>query len=163
MEPPSNLPTEEVTKTKPVSGSPTVFNITQYYPKVETAFGSNNFNWIKNLVNIVNQAMYYTSNGQVQFSWMQNNSFNFGIDNVPSVDLKNLMGFAKQIHSTIFTNNGTQDEKQLNADEIGKRIATLKNSSFLSNLSTSNPMGQLQSKLGDNVKALIKDTLIQIR
>jgi hypothetical protein len=94
---------------------------------------------------------------------MQNNSFNFGIDNVPSVDLKNLMGFAKQLHSTIFTNNGEQDDRALNSEEIGKRIATLKNSSFLSNLSTSNPMGQLQSKLGDNVKSLIKDTLNQIR
>jgi hypothetical protein len=163
MEAPPDLPTEEVAKTKTVSGSPNVFNITQYYPKVETAFGSNNFTWIKKLIDAVNQGLYYTSDGKIQLKWMQDNSFNFGIDSAPSVDLKNLMGFSKQIHSTIFTKNGEQDDKALGSEEIGKRIAILKGSSFLSNLSTTNPMGQLQSKLGGNAKTVINDILLQIR
>ena len=163
MEAPSDLPTEEVTKTKTVSGSPSIFNITQYYPTVETAFGSNNFSWIKKLVDVVNQALFYTSNGQVQLKWMQDNSFNFGTDNVPSVDLKNLMGFGKQLHSTIFTNNGEKDDRPLNSEEINERIGKLKTSNFISNLSTSNPMGQLQSKLGGNAKTVINDILLQIR
>jgi hypothetical protein len=80
-----------------------------------------------------------------------------------SVDLKNLMGFSKQIHSTIFTNNGEKDEKPLSSAEIKQRIDKLKTSSFVSNLSTSNPMGQVQSKLGANVKTVINDILLQIK
>jgi hypothetical protein len=160
---PANLPTENVTETKTVSGAPAQFNIIEYYPTVITAFGSQNMNWITKLVDVVNQALFYTSDGQIQFKWMQNNSFNFGTDGVPSVDLKNLMGFAKQIHSNIFTNGGNKDEQPLKPEEIAKRISTLKASSFLSSLSQSSPMGQLQSKLGGNVKTIINDILLQIK
>jgi hypothetical protein len=120
-------------------------------------------NWITKLIDVVNQGLFYTSNGQIQFKWMENNSYNFGTDSVPSVDLKNLMGFSKTIYSNLFTNNGVEYERQLTAEEIAKKIQTLKSSSYLSNLSQSNPMGQLQSKLGSNIKTLINDILLQIK
>lgn len=160
---PSNLPSDGVTQTKTVSGSPSYFDIVQYYPTIITGFGSQNMSWITKLIDAVNQALFYTSDGQIQFKWMQDNSFNFGIDSTPSVDLKNLMGFAKQIHSNIFTNNGSKYERSLTPEEISKKIQNLKSSSFLSNLSQSNPMGQLQAKLGENVKTLIIDILTQIK
>lgn len=163
IEPPSNLPSEEVAKTKTVSGAPSYFDIVQYYPTIITAFGSQNMNWITKLVDVLNQALFYTSDGKIQLKWMQNNSFNFGVDSAPSPDLKNLMGFSKQIYSNLFTNNGSKYEKQLTTEEISKKIQTLKSSSFLSNLSQSNPMGQLQSKLGGNIKTLINDILLQIK
>jgi hypothetical protein len=161
--PPANLPSEEVAKTKTVSGSPSYFDITQYYPTVITAFGSQNMSWIIKLIDVINQALFYTSDGQVQLKWLQNNSFNFGMDGVPSADLKNLMGFSKQIRNNIFTNNGVKYEQSLTHEEIVKKVQTLKYSSFLSSLSQSNPMGQLQSKLGGNVKTLITDILLQIK
>lgn len=163
MEAPDNLPSEEVSKTKTVSGSPSYFDITQYYPTVITGFGSQNMSWLTKLIDVINQSLFYTSDGQIQFKWMQNNSFNFTTDGVPSVDLKNLMGFSQQIYHIIFTNNGEQYTQQLKPEEIAKKIQALKSSSFLSNLSQSNPMGQLQSKLGDNVKTLINDILLQIK
>jgi len=163
MEPPSNLPSEEVAKTKTVSGTPSYFDIVQYYPTIITAFGSQNMNWITKLIDVVNQGLFYTSDGQIQFKWMENNSYNFGTDSVPSVDLKNLMGFSKQIYSNLFTNNGVEYKQQLTAEEIAKKIQTLKSSSYLSGLSQSNPMGQLQSKLGSNIKTLINDILLQIK
>lgn len=163
MEAPSNLPTEEVTKTKTVSGSPSYFDIVQYYPTIITAFGSQNMNWITKLIDVVNQGLFYTSGGQVQFKLLENNNYNFGTDSIPSVDLKNLLGFSKQIYSNLFTSNGTDYVKQLTAEEIAKKIQTLKSSSYLSNLSQSNPMGQLQSKLGGNIKTLINDILLQIK
>lgn len=164
MEAPGNLPSEKVTETKTVSGAPTPFDIVEYYPNVVPAFGNQNYNWIRALVNTLNQALYYTSDGQVELKWMQSNNFNFGTTVVPSVDLKNLMNFAKQVHNTIFTNNGTKDgDTPLKPDEIAKRIAPLKSSSFISNLSNTNPMGQLSSKIGGNVKTLINNILLQIR
>ena len=163
MEPPANLPIDEATKPKVVSGSPNAFNITEYYPGLENAFGGTNFNWIKRLVDIINQALYYTSDGKIELKWMQNNNFSFDTSSVYSVDLKNLMGFAKQLHDYILTNNGKKDAQPLNSIDISKRIAPLKSSNFISNLSTSNPMGQLQSKIGGNVKTLINDILAQIK
>lgn len=161
--PPPNLPSEEVSKTKTVSGAPSYFDIVQYYPTIITAFGSQNMNWITRLINVVNQALFYTSDGQIQFKWMENNNFNFGIDSAPSPDLKNLMGFSKQIHDNIFLNNGSKHEKQLTSEEISKKVQNLKSSSFLSNLSQTSPMGQLKSKLGGDAKTLIKDILLQIK
>lgn len=163
MEAPENLPTEEVTQTKTVSGTPSHFDIVQYYPTIITAFGFQNMNWITKLVDVVNQALFYTSDGKIQFKWMENNSFNFSSDGVPSTDLRNLMGFTKQIHDNLFTNNGAEYKQALNSEEIKKKIQTLKSSSFLSNLSQSNPMGQLKSKLGGDVKTLINDILLQIK
>lgn len=163
LEPPSNLPTEEVTETKTVSGSPSYFDIVQYYPTIITAFGSQNMNWITKLVNVVNQALFYTSDGQIQFKWMENASYNFGTDSVPSVDLKNLMGFSKQIYSNLFTTNGAEYKRALTPEEIANKVQTLKSSSHLSNLSQSSPMGQLRSKLGGDVKTLINDILLQIK
>lgn len=163
METPSNLPTEEVTKTKTVSGAPSYFDVVQYYPTIITAFNSQNMGWIHQLINIVNQSLFYTSDGQIQFKWMQNNNFNVGTDSTPSVDLRNLMGFSKQIYSNLFTNNGAKYERPLTAEEIANKVQALKSSSYLSSLSQSNPMGQLQSKLGGNVKTLINDTLLQIK
>jgi hypothetical protein len=159
----SDTPTDGVIATKTVSGSPSYFDITQYYPTITKAFSSQNMNWIFKLVDVINQALFYTSDGKIQFKWMQNSNFNFGTDSIPSADLKNLMGFSKQIRNNIFTNNGVKYEQSLTHEEIVKKVQTLKYSSFLSGLSQSNPMGQLQSKLGGNVKTLISDILLQIK
>lgn len=161
--PPPNLPSEEVAKTKTVSGAPPYFDIVQYYPTIITAFGSQNMNWITKLIDVVNQALFYTSDGKIQFKWMENNNFNFGIDSAPSPDLKNLMGFSKQIRDNIFTTNGAKHERKLTSEEIAKKIQILKSSSFLSNLSQTSSMGQLKSKLGGDAKTLIKDILLQIK
>jgi hypothetical protein len=94
---------------------------------------------------------------------MENASYNFGTDSVPSVDLKNLMGFSKQIYSNLFTTNGAEYKRALTPEEIANKVQTLKSSSHLSNLSQSSPMGQLRSKLGGDVKTLINDILLQIK
>lgn len=160
---PDNLPTAEVTSTTTVSGSPPSFVATEYYPEIIQAFNSRNATIINGLTNVLNQALYYSSNGQVHLQWMRQVNFNFGMDGIPSVDLKNLMGFAKQLYMLVFTNHGEPDKQPLNPQEIEKRINLLKTSQFVGNLSSTNPVGQLSSKIGGNIKTIINDYLLQIK
>jgi hypothetical protein len=161
--PPGPLPTEEITETETVSGSPPSFVASDQYPGIMIGFTARNANIINKLSDDLNQALYITSNGKVHLPWMRSVNFNFGIDGTPSVDLKNLMGFAKQLYSQVYTNNGAADKRELNAEEIAKRIAPLKSSGFMSSLSTSNPIGQLTAKIGGNIKTLINNYLLQIK
>lgn len=156
---PGNLPT---TQTTSVSGSPPTFVATDYYPIV-LAFGAKNVPIINNLTNAINQALYYTSSGKIHLQWMKLANFNSDTSNTNSLELKNLMNFAKQIYNQIYTNNGKLDNKQLSPQEISARIAPLKTSMFLSNLSSTNPIGQLASKIGGNIKTLVNNYLLQIK
>lgn len=159
----TNTPTAGVTATTPVSGSPPAFKATDYYPGIIVAFTPRNAVLINNLADLLNQALYYNSGGKVNLSWMRSINFNFGIDNTPSLDLKNLMGFSKQVYRQLFTNNGAMDKQPLTPKEIEERLAPLKGSLFLSNLPVTNPMGQLASKIGGNIKIFINNILLQIK
>lgn len=161
--PPDNLPTTEVTQTQTVSGSPPVFIATDYYPSMVIGLTSKNATIINGLTNLLNQALFYTSGGNVHLQWMKSVNFNFGTTDIPSVDLKNLMGLAKQIYNQLYMNQGEPYSKQLTPQEIAKKLAPLKSSNFISNLSSTSPMGQLSSKIGGNVKTLINNYLLQIQ
>jgi len=163
MSAPNNLPTEEAAKAKPVAGSPPDFAPENFYPTMIRGFGFRNTNIINSLSDALNQGLYFNSDGKVNLSWMRSVNFNFGTDNVPSVDLKNLMGFAKQLHKSVYTNNGEDFKKALTSEEIAKIVAPLKTSTFISNLSNTNPVGQLSAKLGGNIKTIINNYLLQIQ
>lgn len=159
---PADLPTDGVTQTTTVSGTPPSFRPTDYYPGIMTGFTSKNVPIIDKLSDVLNLALFYNSGGKIHLPWMRAQNFNFSTD-VPSVDLKNLMGFAKQVYHTLYSNNGEQDKAQLTPEQIVQRIAPLKTSIFISNLSSSNPTGQLAAKLGGNAKTLLNDLLLQIK
>lgn len=163
MNVPDNLPTEEAAKAKPVAGSPPAFAPANYYPTMTKAFGARNITIINQLTDALNQGLYFTSDGKVHLPWMKGVNFNYGTDNVPSVDLKNLMGFAKQLYQSVFTNHGEDFKQALTSAEIAKIMAILKSSSFISSLSGTNPMGQLSSKIGGNIKTIINNLLLQIQ
>lgn len=159
---PNNLPTSQITQTKTISGSPPSFTATDYYP-ISLAFFSKNANIINTLSNILNQALYYSSDGKIHLQWMHSVNFNFDTSNIPSVDLKNLMNFTKQVYNQLYTNNGKLDNKQLSAQEIKDRVTPLQLSQYISNLSSTNPIGQLSSKIGGNIKTFINNYLYQIK
>ncbi len=152
----------QTTSATSISGSPPEFIAPNYYPIV-LAFSTRNTYLINNLTNIINQALYYTSNGKIQLQWMKNQNFNFDTSGQSNINLKNLMGFAKMMFNTIFTNNGAKYIKQLSPQEINDKVNILKSSTFLNLLSATNPIGQLASKIGGNVKTLINNTLNQIK
>lgn len=156
---PEGLPTEEVAATQIVSGSPPSFISSNYYPDLAIAFNSKNIPIINNLSNIINQALYYTSNGKIHLPWMYNRNFNFDSSISPSIELKNLMNFSKLMFQQLFSNLN----KPLSSQEILVRVSILSNSSHLTSLPQTNTSGQLTTKIGGDLKTIIKNYLLQIK
>jgi hypothetical protein len=156
---PENLPTEEVTATQTVSGNPPNFIPSNYYPELVAAFNSRNIPIINKLSNIINQALYYTSNGKIHLLWMYNKNFNFDSSISPSIELKNLMNFSKLMFQQLFSNLN----KPLSSQEILVRINALSNSLPLNSLPQTSKSGQLTTKIGGDLKTIIKNYLLQIK
>jgi hypothetical protein len=149
-------------ETATVSGSPKAFMATDYYPII-LAFSSRNIPLIDGLSNVLNNALYYSSNGKNDLQWLKSINFNFDVSNVLSTDLRNIIGFAKQVYLQIYTNNGQIDKKALSSQEIADRINPLKYSQYLSNMSATGTNSQLNTKIGGNLRTLINNYLLQIK
>lgn len=160
---PANTVTDSVAATTPVSGSPPVFSASGYYPTINLGFQAKNVPIINGLANILNTALYYTSNGQVSLPWMRGVNFNFSSDQSPSVDLKNIMNFSKLVYNQLFTNLGDNYRQQLTPEQIAEKIQVLKSSAPLNNLSPNIQNTQLSSKIGGNLKTIINNYLLQIK
>lgn len=163
MAPPTDVPTQSVANTTPVTGTPPSFIASDYYPGMITAFQTKNIPIINGLADLLNKSLFYSSNGKIYLSWMRSVNFNFDTSGISSVDLRNLMMFTKQIYNNLFSNNGAKDEVQLTPEQIKERVNRLTMSQALENLSGTNPSGQLATKIGGNVKTLIKNYLLNIK
>ena len=159
---PTNLPTA-ATSNNPVTGSPPAFNASDYYPSIIIGYTSKNMPWINGLMNLLNTSLFYTSSGKVHLPWMRSVNFNFGTDQVPSVDLKNIMNFTKLVYNQILTNLGQAYQQPLTPQQIAEKIRILTASQPFNNLSQVNPSGQLSTKIGGNLKTLINNYLLQIK
>jgi len=160
---PANLPTAQVTKNQPVSGTPPTFIASEWYPSIIIGWQSKNVPWINGLTSLINTALFYTSNGQIHIPWMRAQNFFFQLDQIPSVDLRNLMNFTKLMYNQIFTNLGYSYQQSLTPQQITAKVNILRNSPFLLNLSLTNPSSQLASKIGGNLRQFIVNYLLQIK
>ena len=159
----NEMVTDEVNKNKSVAGTPPSFTASSAYPSLVVGFGAKNVPWINGLSNILNDALYYTSNGQVYLQWLKSNNFGPGVSQVPSQDLKNIMTLSKVIYTYIYTNLGQDYKQALTSEEISQKINYIKSQESLNNLPTVNPFGQLNTKLGGNLKTIIQNYLLQIK
>lgn len=158
----NNINVNDINITQNVSGTPPGFISTDYY-SIILAFTPKNAVIINTLTNTLNLALFYASNGKIHLPWMKSVNWNFDTSNIKDIDLKNLMLFSKQLFNTLFTDTGAQYSKQLSSTEIANKINTLKNSQYLTNISGTNPMGQMATKIGGNIKTLITNYLSQIK
>jgi len=159
----NQLTTDEVNKTNTVAGAPPVFTATSFYPTIITGFAAKNVPWINGLSNVLNDSLYYSSNGQINLTWMKNNNFNVGTTQIPSQDLKNIANFCKEVYQRLYTNLGTDFEQPLTTQQIAERVGYLNNNQYLNNLPLAMSSGQLTTKLGGNLKTIIKNYLLQIK
>jgi len=160
---PTPLPTNQQIASDVVSGSPPSFVATNWYPSIITAFQTKNTGLINRLSNLINDALFYASDGKVHLPWMRSVNFMFGVDQAPSIDLKNLMIFSKLLYNNIFTNLGQAYTQPLNTDQIKEKIDKLTQSTQFNNLTQTGASSQLSTKIGGNLKELIRNNLLQIR
>lgn len=153
------LPSEKIISTQTVSGSPPNFVASNYYPLLVKVFNSRNVTIINNLANVINQALYYTSNGKIHLPWMYNTNFNFDSSIVPSTELKNLMNFSKAMSQYFFYNL----TDTLSAQEVTDKVKLLLNNQSLLTLPQTSTSSQLTTKIGGDLKTIIKNYLLQIK
>ena len=156
------IPTKELAQTQSVSGSPPPFSAIQSFPTLILAFNQRNANVIEQLSNLLNTVMFYTSNGQVHMQWMRTVAFNFGVTDIISTDLQHVMNFCKQFFVQIF-NGGQNYNAALTPEQIAEKVNVLKNSPALTSMSSTNPIGQLATKIRGDVKTSIINLLSQIK
>jgi hypothetical protein len=159
----NQMATDEVNKNKSVAGAPPSFTASSAYPSLVIGFNTKNVPWINGLSNVLNDALYYTSNGQVNLQWMKTNNFGAGISQIPSQDLKNIMAFCKLMYTYVYTNLGQEFKQALTSEQIAEKINYIKSQPSLNNLPSSNTSGQLTTKLGGNLKTIIQNYLLQIK
>lgn len=161
--PPPNLPTTQVAQTKTVSGSPPAFTATSWYPSIIVGFQAKSVPIINGLSNLLNTALFYTSDGKVHMPFLRQQNFIFSTDQYPDINLRNLANFSKLIYQQLFTNMGAPYQQALTPPQIAEKIALLRNSPFLGNLTATNPTSQLATKISGNVRELITNYLLQIK
>ncbi len=154
---------EVVPQKHSVSGSPQAFNLVNVYPNIIVGLNQVNANRLSILFNIINQALYYTSDGQIDLSWMRSRNFNFGTTSVIDRDLKNLMEFCKLVYNLLITNRGSTYKAALSAEDLENRVLNLMQSQYLNNLSSTKPNSQLSTKIPGNLKTIILDNLRLIK
>lgn len=160
---PAGLPTDNQADINTVSGTPPAFIAADMYPSLRIGFQNQNVPWINRLGTLLNTAMYYSSSGKVHMQWMRGVNFTFGTDQIPSTDLKNLMNFSKLVYNQMFSNMGQAYQQALKPEQIAEKKRILLTSQPYMNLSSTNPTGQMATKIGGNIKSLINDLLLQIR
>jgi hypothetical protein len=159
----NQMTTDEVNKNKSVAGSPPSFVASSAYPTLVQGLGTNNVPWVNRLSNVLNNALYYSSNGQVNLNTMKSNNFNAGITQVPSEDLKKIMSFCKVVYNYLYTDLGQNFKQLLSPEQIADKVKIVNSSPSLTNLPTVVSSGQLATKIGGNLKTIIQNYLLQIK
>jgi hypothetical protein len=157
------LPQDTTTPNTVVSGSPPSFIASNFYPSMVVGLQTKNVPWVNSLANILNIALYYSSGGKINMSWLRQTNFNFATDQSPSADLRNILNFSKIVYNQLFTDHGANFQAAQSPEQIAERIRILSNSPFFNNLTQVSPTGQLASKIGGNLKTIINDYLLQIK
>lgn len=159
----NQMSTDEVNKNNSVSGNPPSFIATNNYPSLITAFDAKNLPWINQLSNVLNDSLYYCSNGQINLNWMKSNNFNSDNTQIPSTDLKKIMSFCKIIYNYLYTDLGQNYQKPLSSQQVADKIKFIYNSQPLNTLPSVMNSGQLATKIGGNLKTIIQNYLLQIK
>lgn len=160
----TDQPTE--TEQKPtVPGSPNAFQASSFYPTLNKGWGTQNARIIDGLINVLNTILYYSSNGQVQMTGGNKplSSNNFQIDESAYGDpMRKILLFSKTVFKELL-NSKNDFAQPLPDNERRARIARVKADQSLNSLPTTNPTGQLGTKLPSNAKTLIITYLDQLR
>ncbi len=130
-------------------GEPAGFSASSRY-NLRNGFATNVISVIDKLCNYLNRAMHFASNGKYNMEKSYQQGFKSDATDIPSqnVELKHIIGFAKQVFDTLL-NKGTAYTTAVNNKDFLEKIDVLVNSQHLNNLSRINPAGPLAAKLAD--------------
>lgn len=146
----------------PVAGSPREVALTSFPTNVVTGWEANNVSQIQELIDTLNQSLFYLSNGDVDFDKLKQLGFN--IDQSKYQDeIKKIVLFSKQVYQTVLSDNGVGFKEKLNPAEKKQIIDKLKSDTNLTSMPDSGLNTILPGKIGGNYKSVILQILNNIR
>lgn len=148
---------------KSVAGSPPDFNVITLYPTLTRGLNATNAGIINKLCHSLNDALYYSSDGKIHLPWMKSVNFNYDTSGATSTNLKNLMLFARLLYQNLITDQGNNFKEPLTPEQIKERVDRLTQSQPLNNLSSTNLGSQMGTKVGGDLKTVIRNYLLQIK
>ena len=146
------------TTTTTVVSPPPAFNATTVWGWLPEAYNSATLMLINGLLQTLNIALQYSSNGQFNLQILRDNGFQVDPSGTNSPDTKNLMNLCLLVYRT-YLNSGNQFQQKVSAKQINGWNTTISNSQALLNLSQINPTGPLAQKVGSTLKDNILNVL----
>ncbi len=149
---------QTTTENKPtVAGAPSAFLASSYYPTLNTGWGIDNAHVIDGLMQTINIIIFYSSDGELQLTGgttpLAVNNFQIDESKYPD-PLRKLLLFCKTVFKELL-NSRNPFPKALTDEERKARIAMVRNDQSLNSFPSTNPAGQLATKLPTNAKTLI--------
>lgn len=151
------VPTETTAK-ETVLAAPPSFQASSAYPNIRTGYNSQSVQIIDSLISLLNNAIYYTTAGALNFLKFKENGFNFDASSAASTDQKNIMLFSKKVFQLLL-NNGNTFDQPLTGQQVTNIANTLNSSIELSSLAQTAPTSTLSIKIQGNLKTLISSYL----
>jgi hypothetical protein len=157
-------PASTATSTTPtvVSGSPRPFDPATVSPTLVLGWGANNLNFIRQLVNALNQAIYITSNGKLDFARLYDQSF--GIDTSAYTPLVSaLANLGKLVFRRMIKNNGYDFAAPVPTANRMQTVSILTNQIQSPAIPDGAINATLYSKVGGNIRTVLLDIVRQIK
>lgn len=142
-------------------GSPPPLNILSLSPTLQTAYKPNIIPYINSICQLLNIALFYSSNGKENFTSLYKKNFNFQ-PTTHTVELKKIVDFSTLIYQQLFKNNN-QFKSQLPIEQVNYVFSLLENNQALLSLPQTNLSSPMGTRLGGDLKTLIRNILTTIK
>lgn len=155
-------PDETVSQSTPATTVTTVpppaFIASQIWGWLPSAYNTNTMGTINSMISLLNTALHFASNAQLNFQILRNENFQVDPSAIPSVDAKNLTNLSLLIFRT-FLNGGNQPPQKPSPQMIAQWCNQIVNSQAFLNLSQMNPTGPVAQKIPGGLKdTIMNDT-----
>ena len=145
-----------------VPGSPRPFDPASVSPTMVLGWGANNLNFIRQLVNVLNQAIFITSNGKLDFARLYDQSF--GIDTSAYTPLVSaLANLGKLIFRRMIKNNGYDFVAAVPTANRTQTISVLTSQIQSPAIPDGAINSTLYGKVGGNLRTVLLDIVRQIK
>lgn len=145
-----------------IAGSPRSVDINSFPNQINLGWGINNVPLIQRLVDLLNNALFYLSSGEIDFNKMKQQNFIIDQSKYYS-NLKYIVLFSKSVYNNILSNMGAKFTVALSADEKQNIIDNLKGDTTFVSISDSGLNSVLPTKIGGNFKSIALQILSNIK
>lgn len=156
-----NAPTTPASTTAATIPPPPSFQASGAWGWMGNVYNSYSVTIINDLVDLLNEALHYSSNGKYNWQMLRNNGFNVDSSGGHSIDTKNLLNLSTLIYNS-YLNSGNQPQQKITGQQIVAWNNAVNQSQSFLNLSQINPTGPVAQKIPGNIKDSILNMLRQL-